>query len=74
MSETIKFIGEFRKRIDTFMGAIVEVEKFENAKKTEDNETILKAFDIMIQRKLAEARTAWADVQELEKGFLSRYD
>ena len=74
MSETIKFLTEFRKRVDAFVGAVVEVEKYENAKKEEKDEIILKAFDIMMERKLKDARTAWMDCQELEHKFLSRFD
>lgn len=74
MSDTIKFLTEFRKRLDAFMGAVVEVEKFDNAKKEETDETILKAFDIMSNRKLKEARTAWMDLQELEHKFMSKFD
>ena len=69
-SETIKFIGEFRKRIDAFMGAVVEVEKYDHAKKEEKDEIILKAFDIMMQRKLADARTAWTEVVASQKKFM----
>jgi hypothetical protein len=74
MSDTIKFMGEFRKRIDTFMGAVVEMEKYENAKKEEKNEIILKAFDIMIERKLEDARNAWIVVKEVQEKFMDKYN
>jgi hypothetical protein len=74
MEKDLKFLSDFRAKVDSFAGAVVKVVNVKQEGVSEKDATVQEAHRILLQRYLAQARTAWMDVQELQMKWQQEYD